>query len=284
VVGLAFDKTGSMLAVQSTDDTIALYDTNGWTKKAEVGRRELMSAAVDVNLFAALERSSSPTIHIHSLVDGSAKGKIAFPPRTKIASFGLSANGSWLAVLIGPNDSKEEPNVASRDVPRDLRGSARTEFVQKNDGKVSQFVVYDVPSGRALAEKTVYYSSTSSRTQTVVRGNHVVFLSYQNVNAKITPAGEVTIFETMNSFNYGIDVSADGGLMLSGGLRKFSLTNADTLVGVTGEIPRIPGWPEYFKSFAATAAGGGAIYGATSAYRVVKLGADGKVLAIEPVK
>jgi hypothetical protein len=114
-------------------------------------------------------------------------------------------------------------------------------------------------------------------------GDNVAVTNYKNVNAKLAPNGAVKMFELNNSYNYGIGIAPDQKLIMTGGLRRFSVTKTDSVAGVTGELPKLPGWPEYFKGFTATA-DGSAIYGATTAYRVVKIGSDGNVLAVVPVK
>lgn len=93
------------------------------------------------------------------------------------------------------------------------------------------------------------------------------------------------------SYLYGRGASHDGRYLMSGSLRDFAVIDTqpvdasgsgpDLIAGAKGALDKLPGWPEYFSGFDATA-DGKAFYGATSAYRVLKFGADGKVLAIAP--
>jgi WD40 repeat protein len=282
IVGLTFDKAGTTLAVEDTSGTVLLYDAATWKKRAELPSRDRVSIAPLAGLVANTTRKSRDTVFIHALGDGKEVAKLTLPKSSNVLGLALSADGKKLAVLLRSRTTKDEPKVSSRDIPKDLKGLARDEFVLKNDGKVSDFFVFDVGSGKPLAQKTTYLSHDSSVTM-LFDGDDIVVTNYNNVNAKLAADGAVKLFALQNSYNYGIGIAPDQKLIMTGGLRRFSLTKTDSVAGVTGELPKLPGWPEYFKGFAATT-GGGAIYGATTAYRVVKIGSDGKVLAVVPVK
>ena len=282
IVRLAFNQKGTVLAVESSDGKLMLSDTATWKKKVDLGKRENFAVATKGDVLAGWDADyNGSTIHLHSMTDGAVKAKFPFAKGLRIAAYGLNDAGTRLAVLLEGKDDPEEKKVEYKDIPKDLQGPAREDFVQRNDGKTAMFYLTDTASGKVLCEKKVFY--TTNATSIWFQGEDALVINYSNVNARITPTGEVTLFPLPNSYNYGYGASADQGLFLSGGLRDFSVTTAASLQGVKGQIDSLPGWPEYFKGFSA-ATGGAAIYGATTGYRVARIGTDGKVIKVVPIK
>lgn len=283
VVNMAFDNAGGRLLVADTDDTVHLHEASGWKKIVSVPSRHNLSVSIAANVFAGADRSYSPSaIIIHSMTDGKEVRRIAMPKDTRIAATGFDPQGKRLAVLVGPIPSKDEPKLNYNQIPKDLKGPARVEFQQKNDGQISILRIYDATSGKLLSEGNTFYTMSSSTPLLVFDGDNVVMNNYSNTGAYVTPQGEVKLFRT-NSGNYALSATADQKLMISGGLRDFAITSSNSLAGVKGEIDKLPGWPEYFKFFTAPA-GNQVFYGATSAYRIFRLNAEGKVEAAEPVR
>ena len=171
--------------------------------------------------------------------------------------------------------SVEEPKVAYNEIPKDLKGFAQKEFKQKNDGKIASLLTLDV-AGKSISNTATTFFSENSGTL-FYKGDDFFVVTYGNVNAKVNPAGELSLFELGNSYNYGIGTSRDNSVILTGGLRNLCITTVDTMAAGKGEIDKIDGWPEYWKGFSGTD-DGSALYGGTSAYRVAKIGADGAVL------
>ena len=112
-------------------------------------------------------------------------------------------------------------------------------------------------------------------------GDFAWIVPYDDVCARITPKGDVTIFEVTTSYNYGRGWSADGKLAIGGGLRSGAICTLDGGTAVKFEADRLPGWPEYWAGFTTAADGG--FWGVTSACRLVKLTKDGKVESTDPV-
>src|SRR5690606_5681418 len=102
-------------------------------------------------------------------------------------------------------------------------------------------------------------------------GENLIAANYSNLNAKLTPTGEVTLFQLKHGLNYGLAVSPKNDLIMGGGLSSFSLTKVDTMASVTGSADKLPSWPEYWEGFSSNEAAS-AVYGGTSGYRVFKLG------------
>lgn len=282
ITGLAFNADASVLAVEETSDSVRLYSTSDWKKKAEIAKCQGFASAGDV--FAGHDGNSrgGPEVAVYSFADGSKKTSFTLPDGTRIASLGLSADGKTVAVLSEGEKDSSEKEVPYGQLPKDLKGMALEEFKQKNDGKTSTIFLYDATSGKELSSAKIYFT-TGTNTRMIFSGENVLAINYNNINASITPKGEVKIFQLENSFNYGIGFTADRQLILTGGLRSFSMTLSENLAATTGSIDKIAGWPEYWKGFSGIK-GGDAIYGATSGYRIFRLTGEGKILKGEPVR
>lgn len=282
IIKLAFNGDGSMLAVQDSNDTVRLFGTADWKKKAELPKCIAFTAGG--GLIAGHDGNyNGPSVTVYSIDDGAKKSTVSFEKGTKIAALALSQDGGKLAVLTEGVKDESEPEVPYAQLPKDLKGLALDEFKQKNDGKTSQLLIYDAATGNKLSEAKHYYSTDANSTLLFFSGDKLVALNYTNLNATLTPAGDVSLFKLENSLNYGVGLTADQKLILAGGLRKFSLTHSENLVGLTGEIDQLPSWPEYWKGFTGTT-GGDALYGATTGYRVFKLTGEGKIVRGEPVR
>jgi hypothetical protein len=163
-----------------------------------------------------------------------------------------------------------------------LKGLERDEFQQKNDGQVSILRVFETARGALLSEQKIFFSMNASQSHVAFDGNAIVVNNYSNLGARIEQDGAVKLFKNNNGFNYGAGVSPQQTAIYGGGLRSFSIVDPKSLQGTTGQIDRLPGWPEYFKGFAATD-NGAAVYAGTTAYRVIRISPDGKVVAAAPV-
>ncbi len=280
IVELAFDQAGATLAVTDTSGDVLLFDTASWKPRASIPARGTVAYSPAAGLVAGADKQNR-SVSIFSMSDGKETKKLDLPAGVTVANLGFSADGKRLAVLFRAKDGAE-PKVAGNAVPKELKGMEREEFILKNDGKVSEFAVYDLGSGKLVSQKTTYFSVEGSAA-VFFDGDTVVAVNYRNINARFAPDGNVTLFRSENGFNYGIGVSPDNTRVLTGGLRAFSFTKADGAPAAKGELSKLPGWPEYFKGFSATA-DGKTIYAATTGYRIVKMGADGKVIGVEPVK
>ncbi|MDF1824161.1 MAG: hypothetical protein P1U68_05945 [Verrucomicrobiales bacterium] len=277
IVDLVFNGDGSILAVYDTSGTVYLYNTGDWSQITEIKKVMNFSAAVEGGLIAGQDGDyKAPQVQVFSFSDGTLQSSVPLPEGQRIASLGINDEGTKIAVLFQGVDDEGETKVERADIPKDLKGIAKTEFEQKNDGKTSRYFVIDVATATIEKETTVFFNESNGSL--VFVGDDVFFVTYRNMNVKMTPEGEITLFELANSFNYGIGFTRDHGIILTGGLANYSITPVDTLTSVTGKIDKLPGWPEYFKGFTGTK-DGSALYGATSAYRVMKFSPDGAVSA-----
>jgi len=278
---LHFSQDGTKLIVEDTGPTLSVVDTGTWQVERSEIKLGHLSPARQVDLGAALGQGSdgSPVIRVVSLGDLAEKAAIPFEKGQRVAAFGLNADGTRLAVFMEGTKDEGEPTAKSGDTPKELRGAAAEEWKQRNDGKTAMFFEFEVPSGKKLAERKLFYTTGEARV--FYAGGAVHAVSYSNVNARLAADGKVEIFQTANSFNYGHGISADQKVLLTGGLRDGSYTAVEGLRTAKFQADKLPGWPEYWKSFAIHS--DGTAYGTTTAYRIVKIKPDGSIEKAAPV-
>ena len=272
IVDLQFNKDGSTVVAEDTDGTLYLIDAKTWKPGKQEQKAGQMSPARSADLAAGLNPDhNGHIIRFLSLTDLSAKGKVALAKGEKVAGFGLDPEGTRLAVLLEAVNDDSEPKGGNP--PADLKGLAADEFRLKNDGKTSRLLVFKVPDGSKLSEHKLFYSPSITGLKVFFQGDNVLAVNYSNLNAQVNPKGEVTLFKLENSFNYGIGCSPDQKILLTGGLADGTYTKVADLTKARFQPDRLPGWPEYFKSFAVAA--DGTAYGSTSGYRIIKINPGG---------
>jgi hypothetical protein len=276
IYGMYFNNEGTKLLVEDTDQIVYFVNTQTWVVEKEQKNAGYVSCAMKTDVCAVL--SASKEVSFISMTDATAKGKIVFDK--DIAAFGISAEGTKLAVLSKEEKDDSEKTVASADIPKDLKGITRREFERRNDGKTSTLALFEVPSGKELSRTKTYYTTSAGATA-FFAGNDVIIVNYSNEDIKLTAKGDGTMFELQNSYNYGIGVSCDYKWIGSGGLSNGTYTTIEGLNMKAFNIDKLPGWPEYFKGFAFGPDGTG--YATTTSYRLVKIKPDGSVEKTVPV-
>lgn len=267
ILDLEFSKDGSKVLAEDTDGSLLLISAQDWSVIKKEPKAQQMSVAREANLAAGLSaESSGNTVRFFSLDDLSVTGKVTLAQGEKVASMGLDPQGERLAVWLTPIDDASEPKEKA---PTDLKGLEADEFKLKNDGKTSRLLIFKVADGSTIVDHKLYYSPSTGGTKVLFQGEAVLIVNYTNLNAQIDSQGAVTLFKLNNSFNYGIGFSADQQILLSGSLAVGTHTKTENLHQSEFKPDRLPGWPEYFKNF--TVAPDGTAYGATSAYRIIKL-------------
>ncbi|MGD2091077.1 MAG: hypothetical protein PVH61_33185 [Candidatus Aminicenantes bacterium] len=270
---MEFNKDGSILVVEDTSESLYFINTGDWQTVKKIPKAGLMSAAPAVNLVAGVSSGyKMSTLKFFSMTDGTQKGEVKFP--AKVIGIGLNATGNRLVLLAKGSKDKE----AKKPVPKDLKGLDRDVFKQKNDGKVSILAEFEVPAGKKIKEKTIFYSVNSPAC--LVGEKITYILDYSNVNAKIE-GDNITLFNGKSSFNYGMGISPDRNYILLGGLRKGTYIEVSDLKQTTFRIDQLPGWPEYFKGFGFARDGTG--YAVTTAFRLIKINKTGAVEKSVPV-
>ena len=270
---MEFNKDGSILVVEDTAETLYFIKTQDWRVIKTIKKGGPISAAPAADLLAGFTSGyKKSTVNFYSMTDGALKGKVEFPG--KVVSVGLDAKGKRLVLLAkGPKD--HEPK---KPVPKDLKGMEKDSFKQKNDGRVSVLAEFEVPSGKKISAKTIFF--TASSPLILVSAKRTDIINYSNVNASIE-GDSITLFKGKSSYNYGMGISPDRKTFMLGGLRNGTLVNTKDLAMTTFKIDSLPGWPEYYKGFGFDP--DGTVYGVTTAYRLVKIGKTGVIEKTVPI-
>ncbi len=273
IVALAYSADGKRLWVESTS-AVQMLDAAMWKVLETFENAESMSAATGAGLVAVQMRRKAQVL-VLSMADGSQSAALPYDRMRSIAAYGLRPDGKQLALLYYRKQTDEEPKAAAKDTPKDLKGAALREFKQRNDGYQAQLLVFDVATGKTQLDKQLWYAAPGGKNALCWNKNSICVMTYSNQNARIDAQGKATYFELGNSYNYGLGVSADGAVVLSGGLRDGSRTTLGDNKSAAFRLDKLPGFPEYFKSFSLAADGTG--YGGTSGWRVVRIDAEGAI-------
>jgi WD40 repeat protein len=275
---LCFNRDGTRLVVEDDEETTFLLDTADWKVVLNIPKTGFLSCAPLADCMAAYRRERASSLVFLSMTDGKQLGSI--PLAEKLGAMGLSADGKKCVILTEAKKEGEDV-VASKDIPADVKGFDRNVFQQKHDGRTCVLFAFDVPSGNKVAEAKLWFTTSLEFSLTAVKEDAAYVYNYANENAKIAWDGTTTLFQTLNGCNYGIGFSGDQTCFLSGGLRDGCRGAIDGSNLVKFQIDKLPGWPEYFEGFGFHSDGTG--YGVTSAFRVAKIGKDGKILLCVPV-
>jgi len=276
---LAFNKDGSRLVLEDENESVRILDTKDWKVVAQVAKAGYVNSAPAADLMAAREDDwEKPKIVFLSMTDGSRKGFAQIPDTN--SAFALDAEGKKLAVLTAAKEEGEK-KVDDAEKPKDLEGLKEKEWIKKNDGETCKLLLFEVPSGKAIGSFPLWYTSWGDSAELVVSGDTVYVINYENVCAKIDAKGEITLFETGNTYNNGRGVSGDRKAFLTGGARDGTYTIVDGLKASKFDVDELPGSTEYFEGFAFLPDGSG--FGVTSSFRIVKISKDGQAEKTVPV-
>ena len=272
IVALHFNGDGSTLLLEDTDGTLHLYASTTWRPIKKMPKAQQLTVAAGAGLAAGLDPAyNGHVIRFFTMVDLAEVGRILFAKNEKVQALGLNAKGDRLAVLLESVDDTTEKK--GEKAPADLKDLALEEFRLKNDGKTSVLKVFEAPRSVEIDTRKTYFSASATGCKLLFHGDIVLVVNYTNVNARIGPKGEVSLFKLENGYNYGLGFSADQSILMAGGLSDGTYTQVSELSQVRFQPDRMPGWPEYFKSFAV--APDGTAYGTTSGYRLLKIKAGG---------
>ena len=277
---MVFSPSGGSLVIESTG-AVHWLDAKTLAVKHVVEDAGYMSIAKGAGLIALNVKVRPYSIKVYDMESGQEKGAVPYGRKRSVAGFGVSNDGKHVAILFTRDKSESEKKVGYKEIPKDLDRTARTAFQLKNDGYTSQFLVVDVASGKPTLDTPLWYSPSGGGLRVYWHGAHMFIVGYKNQNAVVDAKGAATYFELGNSYNYAHRANADGSVILSGGLRSGTRTATEGLKAAPFRLDKMEGFPEYFKSFDTTA--DGSAFAGTTGWRAVRIGADGKVQAAQPV-
>jgi len=306
---LAYSQDGATLVVEDEKEQLYFLDAQTLASKHTIKETGYISTCINNNLLAGVAgKYNNREIHVLSLSDGSELAKIPLPEKTQVAALSVSPDCQQVVVLSKSRKSDSE----EKRKPKDLKGLAKSEFMQKHDGNIATLFRYNIETGEQLSILDLNYTSSLGSTSILVAGSDIVIFNYNNVNVIINSAGEEKYFAAGN-LGYGRGIAPDHQAFLIGGMREASyvrlgkpkltvlkLDSFSSLTNSIGEAMRnaakatiseddisqfkidtLPGWPEYFAAFSFLA--DGSAYGVTSAFRIVHINPDGSVEKVLPV-
>lgn len=281
---LDWSKDGKTLAMLHTDDVVTFFDA---ATLQETGSTDKFAAhcyaPAAEKLVIASQGSKKDdrypiTLSVYSVATGEKTASTTLSYSVAVNALACSPEGDAVVLASAQYDTKAEEK---KDTPKDLPNEEKAEFRKRNDAKAMWIGWFD----GALEKGPEYESwfSNSAPPLFFVRDGKALWFANRTENATFTPGGEVTMTALADAGSfYGAHASADHGFFLSGTLGKGYIVETDTLEETKFDFPdRLKGWPEYLEGFAI--APDGTMYGGTSAYRMMKITPDGKVVEMKPV-
>lgn len=276
-----YSADGKTLAVWTLDDEIRLLSTADWSLKATLPDVFQVAHAARADALVILGRPkrandvSTTPLSVVSLADGATT--LAASATGEFVGLAAKADASGFVLITkGVKDESE----AKAETPKDLKGAEKETFELQHDGNTAEIVVLDGAGAETARVKSWY--SQSGQLAGAHDGAQATFVGYGNENLTVRADGSlVGLFQGPTSYNYGIGVAPDQARIALGGLRHGSLVTLADQAGAVFELDQIQGWPEYYKGFAF--APDGSVYAGTTSFRLVHIGADGKIVAAKPV-
>ena len=281
---LYWTKDGSRLALYHTDDIVTFFDA---ASLKEVGKTEKFNAhcfAAGAGKLITMHSGSKKdekypiTLTVYSLATGEKTASTVLSYTVPVGDIACSPDGAQIAIASKQYDTDTEEK---KNPPKDMAREDQPEFKKRNDAKAMWIGWFDGDLNKG-AEYESWFSDSGASLFFIKDGKALWFdNSTENVAFQADGTIEMKKLDNAGSF-YGGLAGADHSFFLSGTLGKGYKVETATLSETEFKFPdRLEGWPEYLYGFAV--APDGTIYGGTSAYRMMKISPDGKVLDMKPV-
>lgn len=266
---MMYSPDGSLLFVQDSEPDIYVLDAATLEVQSTLGGYGTMSMAPAANMMVALNRDyDGDTLTLFN-TSGMEQKSITFGEDDDIASIGISPDGTKVAVLFDEIDSENEEDVSWGDIPEEYEGFAKDVYAEQHDGEEARYILYSLPEFEVLADYVGFYGPNDDDL-VLFQGDDALIINFSNENARYSPDGTVEMWEWAGGSNaYGAGLSNDHTILATGSLADGTIVDLANNSDVSFDIDDLPGWPEYFSSFAI--ADDGTVYGATDAFRLVKI-------------
>jgi hypothetical protein len=281
---LSWSKDGKTLAMLHTDDVVTFFDAETLKETTSTEKFAAHCFASEAGkLFIASQGSKKDdrypiTLSVYSLATGEKLSSTALSYTVAVSALACSPDASEIVLASTQYDTKAEEK---KDAPKDMAPEAKAEFRKRNDAKAMWIGWFD----GELAKGPEYESwfSNSAPPLFFVRDGKASWFANGSDNAEFAPDGTIAMKALANSGSfYGEMLSTDHATFLSGTLGKGYIVDTATLTETKFDFTdRLKGWPEYLYGFAI--APDGTIFGGTSAYRMLRIAPDGKVLEMKPI-
>ena len=278
---LILSKDGKTLVLHDSSGQLTFMDAETMKPTKTVSKAEIIAIAHDAETIVAADRGrgkgekASTTYATYDIASGKQimKGTI----KANVGTIGITPDASKVFAMSNYIKTDKEPKEKA---PKEMKGLEKDTFRQQHDQRESQVITLDAEGKETGRFTTWAVAGSYSAMKPTADGLMVVNSSNRNLKMSFD-GSDVSLFKTEAFGHYGYTYSKDGGMLISGGLRKGAITNFTNGESLPFEVKRIGGWPEYFEGFAIGPKG--FIYGGTSAYRLMKLSPQGQVEAEVPV-
>ncbi len=274
-LAIHYSADGTTFVLHDSKEYLRFYDARNFALKSKVVGVYKIAVAEQADILIAAGRVKGRGAAATTPLRGYAlaTGKPVLDKLVNVAILTLGVDADAKRIFAITQSYKSDTEVKKR-APVGLRGLERGEFVQRNDGKASELVAFDV-NGNELGRFKTWYSTTGT-SALISLGGKLQVISFGNVHAEFTLGSmDVRMFETKNRINTGIGYSIVLNKLVTGGQHALTVVNLGDGQQKPYRINRLEGWPESFRSFAI--ASDGTVYGGTSAYRLVRVTPAGRV-------
>lgn len=266
VGGLAFTPDGKGLLVEDETDTLRLLDAESGKEKGKLVDVNglLLSPGGDLVAVRDLRRTDRPALRLLSASTLKDVGTCLLTERA--AAFAFSPDGKSLVVLEDGHNS-DENIVPLNKVPESLKGLARLEYQQKNDGRSSWLRTFQAPTGKEASRVEVWYTTGSLSTSIQPAAEGVYVINRVNLCALVGAKGAVALFQVGERGPLASAFSPDGKTLWLGG------RSGGTYGPARGKqepfaLDELPGQAEFVTRLAVR---GPVTYGVTTAFRVFRV-------------
>ena len=218
---------------------------------------------------------------LHVLAAGSGKRMMTmeFPElRTDDVALAADGNSALLLTNYETSDAEEKAQPGS-----DLKGYAKNLFRQQHDGYISKVVRADLNAGSFDVADTWYRIGTPSEVR--MMGDRMALVGSVSDTGLVQADGSAELMDLGEKYVSYARISNDGSKMLLTNNLEIRIHAIDGTgiaeVGRTVEATRQPGPAERVTAVAEAA--DGTLYLGTSAYRVIRIGADGSNLTVAAI-
>lgn len=282
-VSVAWSADGARLFVRDTSDTVWVLKADDFSVEREIDdvKHVAYAPAADI-LFVTLftydrdaKRNDTALVALNGQTFEEI-GKLELDAEAE--AIAVTPDAATVAVLTKSFESAAETKESA---PSSVTGLDREIFEHKHDAEEAQ-VILITDRGQTVTTTNTWYSDFS-QPQIALVGGKVWVAPYSGTVAAIDPAtGDAALVDTGITYNYGAGFSADGAVLVGGGLRDFAITRTDgSAPSAKFALQPLPGWPEYHETFLVLP--DGSFYAGSSAYVLYRFDATGKQLAQQPL-
>ena len=268
--GLAWTPDGKSLLVEEETDTVRRIDAGTGKEQGRLADASGLTLSPTGDLVAVRDGKRADLPGIRLLDSATLALKALLPLTERASAFVFSADGKRLAVLENGHRTTER-KIPLSETPMALKGLARWDFQQRNDGRGAWFRVFETASGKEVRKHELWYTSDSEGTRLAWVGEQVAVLNRFDSCARIAVGGAATMFQTGQRSMQSL--ASEGKIVWIGGRAGGSSGPLDgkrtafVLDVLPGQAEFVGGW---------TTLADGSAYGVTTAWRVFRLGKDGK--------